>query len=168
MNRYPLWKYVLILVIVAMGALYALPNIYGQSPIVQVKAKEEVTITQSTLDKVENILTEGGIAFDQVSIDGETAIVRFSDLDSQRNAQDLLKKNLLAFDTAMNLKPNVPEWLDNLGGSAMNLGLDLRGGVHFLLEVDMKAATENKKKQIRSDITASLIKEKIPKKKITW
>lgn len=168
MNRYPLWKYVLILVIVALGMLYALPNIYGQSPIVQVKAKEEAVITQTTLDKVENLLTEADIAFDQVSIDGDTAIVKFSNLDAQRNAQDLLKKDLTGFDTAMNLKPNVPEWLDKLGGNAMNLGLDLRGGVHFLLEVDMQEATENKKKQIRTDITATLIKQKIPKKKIAW
>lgn len=168
MNRYPLWKYVLILVIVAMGALYALPNIYGQSPVVQIKAKDDVAVTQTTLKKVEDLLTEGDIAHDQVVIDGETAVVKFSDLDAQRQAQDLLKKQLTGFDTAMNLKPNVPEWLENLGGRAMNLGLDLRGGVHFLLEVDMVEATENKKKQLRSDITATLIKQKIPKKKIVW
>ncbi len=101
-------------------------------------------------------------------IDGDTLVVKFSDLDSQREAQDLLKKQLSGFDTAMNLKPNVPEWLENLGGSAMNLGLDLRGGVHFLLEVDMAEATSNKKIQLRSNVTASLIKQKIPKKKIIW
>lgn len=168
MNRYPLWKYVLILVIVAMGALYALPNIYGQSPVVQIKAKDDVAITQSTIEKVGSLLAEGNIAHDQVVIDGDTVVVKFSDLDSQREAQDLLKNQLSGFDTAMNLKPNVPEWLDNLGGSAMNLGLDLRGGVHFLLEVDMAEATSNKKKQLRSDVTAGLIKQKIPKKKIVW
>ncbi len=168
MNRYPLWKYVLILVIVAMGALYALPNIYGQSPVVQIKAKDDVAVTQTTIQNVENILTEGNIAHDQVVIDGETAVVKFSDLDSQREAQDLLKQKMKSYDTAMNLKPNVPEWLENLGGRAMNLGLDLRGGVHFLLEVDMAKAAENKKKQLRADVTAALIKQKIPKKKIIW
>ena len=168
MNRYPLWKYVLILVIVSMGALYALPNIYGQSPVVQIKAKDEVALTQSSIEKVESLLVDGNIVHDQVVIDGDTLVVKFSDLDSQREAQDLLKKQLSGFDTAMNLKPNVPEWLENLGGSAMNLGLDLRGGVHFLLEVDMAEATSNKKKQLRSDVTASLIKQKIPKKKIIW
>ena len=168
MNRYPLWKYVLILVIVAMGALYALPNIYGQSPVVQIKAKDDVAVTQTTIEKVEDLLTAGQIAYKQVVIDGETAVVKFNDLDAQREAQDLLKKQMSGFDTAMNLKPNVPEWLENLGGRAMNLGLDLRGGVHFLLEVDMAEATSNKKKQLRSDVTAVLIKQKIPKKKIAW
>ncbi len=168
MNRYPLWKYVLILVIVAMGVLYALPNIYGQSPVVQIKAKDDAAVTESTLDKVKSLLNDGEIAHDQVVIDGDTAVVKFSNLDNQREAQDLLKKQLNGFDTAMNLKPNVPEWLENLGGSAMNLGLDLRGGVHFLLEVDMVEATANKKKQLRSDLTAALIKQKIPKKKILW
>ncbi len=168
MNRYPLWKYVLILVIVAMGALYALPNIYGQSPVVQIKAKDDAAVTENTLDKVKSLLNNGEIAHDQVVIDGDTAVIKFSSLDNQREAQDLLKKQLKGFDTAMNLKPNVPEWLENLGGSAMNLGLDLRGGVHFLLEVDMAEATANKKKQLRSDLTAALIKQKIPKKKILW
>jgi len=141
----------------------------GQSPVVQIKAKDDAAaVTQSTVERVRKILTEGNIAHDQVMIDGETAVVKFSDLDSQRQAQDLLKKQMKTFDTAMNLKPNVPEWLDNLGGSAMNLGLDLRGGVHFLLEVDMAEATANKKKQLRSDVTAALIKQKIPKKKILW
>ncbi len=168
MNRYPAWKYILVMVIVAFGGLYALPNIYGQSPVVQIKAKEDVPVSQPTLNKVTNLLSEESIAFDEVSIDGETAIVKFADLDSQRQAQDLLKRDLAGFDTAMNLKPNVPEWLENLGGSAMNLGLDLRGGVHFLLEVDMSKAEENKKKQIRSDITALLIKQKIPKKSLKW
>ncbi len=168
MNRYPLWKYVLILVIVALGTLYALPNIYGQSPVVQIKAKDDVAVTQATIEKVESILTSGNIAHDQVVIDGETAVIKFSDLDSQREAQDLLKKQMQGYDTAMNLRPNVPEWLENLGGRAMNLGLDLRGGVHFLLEVDMTEATENKKKQLRSDVTASLIKQKTPKTKISW
>ncbi len=168
MNRYPVWKYVLVLVIVAMGALYALPNIYGQSPVVQIKAKNDQAISQANINQVEQLLTDAGIGFDQAAIDGETAIVKFADLDAQREAQDLLKSNLTGFDTAMNLKPNVPEWLEDLGGRAMNLGLDLRGGVHFLLEVDMAKAEENKKKQIRSDITATLIKQKIPKKKIRW
>ena len=168
MNRYPLWKYVLILLIVSLGTLYALPNIYGQSPVVQVKAQEESAISQATVEKIGQILDDANINHDQVVVDGETAIVKFSELDEQLKAQDVLSKEMKGFDSAMNLKPNVPDWLANLGGSAMNLGLDLRGGVYFLLEVDMGEATENKKKQIRSDITATLIKERIPKKRIDW
>lgn len=168
MNRYPLWKYILILAVVLLGGLYALPNIYGQSPIVQVKPEDKSDIAAVTLEIIRETLTERQIAFDSVSEEGGSAIVKFTDLDSQRRAQDILKDELPGFDTAMNLKPNVPEWLAALGGRAMNLGLDLRGGVHFLLEVDMKEATANKKQQLRADISAALVKEKIPKKGISW
>ncbi len=168
MNRYPMWKYILILVVISMGALYALPNIYGQSQVVQIKSQNETAIEQSVLTKVEEVLNASQVPFDQVLIDGDTAVVKFADLDAQRNGQDALKEGMKGYDTAMNLKANVPEWLENLGGRAMNLGLDLRGGVHFLLEVDMAEAEENKKKQIRSDITATLIKQKISKKRMVW
>jgi len=168
MNRYPLWKYVLILLIVTMGGLYALPNLYGQSQVVQVKSQQDTPVEQSTLERIGQVLTDSQIGYDDIIIDGDTAIVKFANLDDQRLGQDALKEGLSGYDTAMNLRPNVPEWLEDLGGSAMNLGLDLRGGVHFLLEVDMQEATENKKKQIRSDITAALIKEKIRKKLIKW
>lgn len=168
MNRYPLWKYILVLVVVALGSLYALPNIYGQSPIVQVKPEDQSDLQLATLDIIRETLEERQIGFDSVVEDKGSAIVKFNDLDNQRKAQDVLKEELPGFDTAMNLKPNVPDWLAALGGRAMNLGLDLRGGVHFLLEVDMKEAADNKKKQLRSDITATLIKEKIPKKGIRW
>jgi preprotein translocase subunit SecD len=168
MNRYPLWKYILVLVVVALGSLYALPNIYGQSPIVQVKPDDQSDLQVATIDIIKETLSEQQIGFESVVEDSGSAIVKFNDLDNQRKAQDLLKDELPGFDTAMNLKPNVPDWLAALGGRAMNLGLDLRGGVHFLLEVDMKEAADNKKKQLRSDITATLIKDKIPKKGIRW
>lgn len=168
MNRYPMWKYILVLVVVALGSLYALPNIYGQSPIVQVKPEDQDSIQTATLEIIKDTLNEKQIGYDSVVEDNGSAIVKFNDLDNQRKAQDVLKEELPGFDTAMNLKPSVPEWLAALGGRAMNLGLDLRGGVHFLLEVDMKEAADNKKKQLRSDITATLIKEKIPKKGIRW
>jgi preprotein translocase subunit SecD len=168
MNRYPLWKYILILLIVTMGGLYALPNIYGQSQVVQVKPQKDAPVEQSTLERIGQVLTDSQVAYDDIIIDGNTAIVKFANLDDQRLGQDALKDGLAGFDTAMNLRPNVPEWLADLGGKAMNLGLDLRGGVHFLLEVDMQEATENKKKQIRDDITALLIKEKVRKKLIKW
>lgn len=168
MNRYPMWKYVLILVIVAIGALYALPNIYGQSPVVQITTEKGEAVAVERFAEIEQALDEAGIKHSSIALDGNSAIVKFDDLDAQRQAQDVLKAALTDVNTAMNLKPNVPEWLENLGGSAMNLGLDLRGGVHFLLEVDMQEAGENKQKQLRSDATALLIKEKIPKKRITW
>ncbi|WP_154222124.1 protein translocase subunit SecD [Marinicella rhabdoformis] len=168
MNRYPMWKYVLILVIVAMGALYALPNIYGQSPVVQITTDKGEAVSEERFADIEKALDDAGLDHSSIALDSGSAIVKFNDLDAQRKAQDVLKTALPNYNTAMNLKPNVPEWLADLGGSAMNLGLDLRGGVHFLLEVDMQEAGENKQKQLRSDATALLIKEKIPKKRITW
>lgn len=168
MNRYPMWKYVLILVIMAFGALYALPNIYGQSPVVQITAEKGGAIAEESFADIEKALDDAGLAHSSIALDGDSAIVKFNDLDAQRKAQDVLKNALPDFNTAMNLKPNVPTWLDDLGGSAMNLGLDLRGGVHFLLEVDMQEAGENKQKQLRSDANSLLRKEKIPKKRITW
>lgn len=168
MNRYPTWKYILVLVVMVLGSLYALPNIYGQSPVVQITAEDDNPVTPATMSRVEKLLNEASIEHDAVVADGDTALVKFSDLDAQRLAQDLLDRELAGHDSAMNLKPNVPTWLENLGGRAMNLGLDLRGGVHFLLEVDMAEAEQNKKTQIRSDITAALIKLKVPKTKIIW
>lgn len=166
MNRYPMWKYVLILVIVAIGALYALPNIYGQSPVVQISSSDGTAITDHA--PYEEALKAANVPFEQIIADGDSAVVKFADLDSQRAGQDVLKNVNKDVRTAMNLKPNVPQWLDDLGGSAMNLGLDLRGGVHFLLEVDMQEAADNKQRQLRSDATALLFKEKIPKKSIRW
>ncbi|WP_223787831.1 protein translocase subunit SecD [Marinicella meishanensis] len=168
MNRYPAWKYILVLVVMVLGGLYALPNIYGQSPVVQITAEDDNPVTPATMSRVERLLNEANIEHDAVIADGDSAVVKFSDLDAQLLAQELLDRDLAGHDAAMNLKPNVPEWLENLGGRAMNLGLDLRGGVHFLLEVDMTKAEENKKKQLRNDITAALIKLKIPKTKILW
>ncbi len=168
MNRYPVWKYVLILVVIAVGTLYALPNIYGQSPVVQITADKGAAIDEAQFVQFEDALKTAGVAYDSIQKDGDSAVIKFTDLDSQRVGQDVLKESVKGFRTAMNLKPNVPNWLEGLGGSAMNLGLDLRGGVHFLLEVDMQEAAENKQKQLRSDATALLFKEKIPKKTIRW
>lgn len=168
MNRYPTWKYILIVMIVAFGILYALPNIYSQSKVVQISTDDGKAISEQQLQDIQQALKDGDINSGQAVIDEKSAIVKFDDLDDQRKAQDVLNQALPDLKTALNLKPNIPSWLSGVGGSAMNLGLDLRGGVYFLLEVDMQQAGENKKKQLRSDTSSLLFKEKIPKKRISW
>ena len=168
MNRYPMWKNGLIIVAVLLGFLYALPNIYGQSPVVQINSEANVAPDQALVDDISQRLKDQNITFSKADIEGETVIVRFDDLEQQSLAKDFLESNLEESRVALNLKSNTPEWLSGLGGKPMTLGLDLRGGVYFLLEVDMKAAAENKKKQLRGDINSILVKEKIPKRKLNW
>ncbi|MCF6299704.1 MAG: protein translocase subunit SecD [Proteobacteria bacterium] len=168
MNRYPLWKYILILTVVIVGAFYALPNIYGRSPVVQMKAEKNQKLEAGIVANLEASLKANDISYLDVNLEDGSVVVRFEDLDNQRLAQDLFKVEFDQHKSAMNLRPNVPDWLESMGGSAMNLGLDLRGGVHLQLEVDMNDAAKNKKKQIRSDITALLIKKRIPKRRISW
>ncbi len=168
MNRYPLWKYVLILTVVLVGAFYALPNIYGQDPVVQVTASGSQSIDDALVSRVESVLAGAGIEHRGVILEPDTLYVKFADTEEQIKANDALSDVLKNYTPALNLRPNIPEWLANLGGSAMNLGLDLRGGVYFLLEVDMDEAEQTKRRQIRNDITDLLRKEKIPKKSNRW
>ena len=168
MNRYPLWKNGLIIAVILLGFLYALPNIYGQSPVVQINSEENVTLDQALMDDIGQRLKDQNITYNSVALDGQTVIVRFDDLEQQSLAKDYLDEQMEGFSAALNLKSNTPEWLANLGGRPMTLGLDLRGGVYFLLEVDMEAAAENKRKQLRGDINALLVKEKIPKRRLSW
>lgn len=168
MNRYPLWKNALIIAVVALGLLYALPNIYGQSPVVQIKPKKEMVLDQKLLDGIAADLKANSIDFNGIEIDNNTIIVRFDDVEKQSLAKDYLGESLVEFNTALNLKSNTPDWLAGFGGKPMTLGLDLRGGVYFLLEVDTLAAADNKKKQLRGDINAMLVKEKIPKRGLSW
>ncbi|WP_395374916.1 protein translocase subunit SecD [Marinicella sp. W31] len=168
MNRYPMWKNGLIIVAVLLGLLYALPNIYGQSPVVQINSESEAKPDQAYIDDISQRLKDQNIVFNSADIEGDTVIVRFDDLEQQSLAKDFLEDNLEETRVALNLKSNTPEWLSDLGGKPMTLGLDLRGGVYFLLEVDMKAAADNKKKQLRGDINSILVKEKIPKRKLNW
>jgi len=168
MNRYPIWKNGLIILVVLLGFLYALPNIYGQSPVVQINSEKDVALDQTFIDDINQRLNDQNIPFDSTTIEGDTVIVRFNDLEQQSLAKDHLEDTLEDARVALNLKSNTPDWLSGVGGKPMTLGLDLRGGVYFLLEVDMKAAADNKKKQLRGDVNTLLVKEKIPKRKLNW
>ena len=172
MNRYPIWKYLTVLVAVVIGLLYTLPNLYGESPAVQVSsAKATLKIDPSTLDRVEGILRQAniphsGAAFEQNGPVG-TVRVRFASTDVQIQARDLIEKALNpnaaepTYTVALNLLPASPGWLTAIGAHPMYLGLDLRGGVHFLLQVDMQGALNARYEALVSDIRSTLRDQKI-------
>ena len=138
MNHYAGWKNALIAVFLFISALYALPNIFGSDLSVQISSTGENPITESDAEKVESILRKENIKAKSVEMVNRRVLVRFNDSETQLNAKELLKEGLgRNYVTALNLAPAIPNWLSSLGGKAMSLGLDLRGGVHFLLEVDM-------------------------------
>ncbi len=170
MNRYPLWKYILIAVTLVLGALYTAPNYFGESPALQVTTgKATVKVTSATSAQVEAALKHEGIAPDRVSLDGEgnsTSVrVRFPTTDAQFKAKLALERDLNRDQTdpdyivTVNLVKNTPHWMQVIRALPMNLGLDLRGGVHFLLQVDAKAVLENKIKGLQSS-SRSILRDK--------
>ena len=147
MNRYPLWKYLVIVLTVLLGLLYTLPNFFGESPAVQISsAKATVKVEASLLNRVEQALATATIRHTGLTLDGASIRVRLTDTDTQLKARDTLLKALNpdptdpAYVVALNLLSASPQWLTSIRALPMYLGLDLRGGVHFLLQVDMKAA----------------------------
>ena len=146
MNRYPLWKYALIAVSLLVSVIYTLPNLYGEAPAVQVSAgKMTVKVDDSTLAQVEKALQDAGLAADGVSFDGQSVRARFDTEDTQIKAKDVIARALGAdkedgaYIVALNLVSRSPDWLTALRARPMSLGLDLRGGVHSMLPVDMRA-----------------------------
>ena len=150
MNRYPVWKYILIAVTILLGALYSAPNYFGESPAVQVTSgKSTLKLTSDMVAKVDDVLTREKIPHSELSFDGTgtyaSVRVRFPDPDTQFRAKAVLEKGLNAdpedpsYLVALNLQPDTPKWMQTLHATPMYLGLDLRGGVHFLMQVDTKA-----------------------------
>ena len=163
MNRYPIWKYAIIVIALIVGVLYALPNFFGEAPAVQVSsAKVAVKIDRSTLVRVEDALKAVGLVADLVSLDGTSVKARFSTTETQLKAKDAIQKALIpdatnpGYVVALNLLSRSPAWLTSLRAFPMYLGLDLRGGVHFMLQVDMQAALTKKAESLAGDIRTSL------------
>ena len=163
MNRYSLWQYILIAVTLVAGLLYTVPNFYGEVPAVQVQPQRATLKTDSALmGRVEDILKKGGIAPAGVFLDAASVKARFSDTDTQLKAKDLLQAQLGEdYVVALNLLSNSPRWLASIGALPMYLGLDLRGGVHFLLQVDMKAAIAKKLEATLNDVRSNLREKRI-------
>jgi len=162
LNKYPLWKTLMVLFIVAFGALFALPNIYGKDPAVQISGLRGVEVNLASLDVVKSQLTAGNISFLSIVLDNEQLLVRFTDTEQQLRARDLLDDNLGdKFSVALNLTPATPTWLASVGGTPMKLGLDLSGGVSFLMEVNMNEAIVKAQDALVGDFRTDLRGEKI-------
>ena len=166
MNRYPIWKYAIIMIALVVGVLYTLPNFFGEAPAVQVSsAKVVVKVDSTTLSRVEEALKGAGIAADLITLDGTSIKARFGNTETQLKAKDALQKALnpdmgnAGYVVALNLLSRSPTWLTSLGAVPMYLGLDLRGGVHFMLQVDMPAALTKKTESLAGDIR-TILREK--------
>lgn len=163
MNRYPLWKYLLILAVLLAGLIYTLPNFYGESPAVQVSPlRASLKADTALLERVENILKAASLNPEVVALDGNSVKARFADTDSQLKAKDILASQLGDdYMVALNLLSRSPQWFAELGALPMYLGLDLRGGVHFLLQVDMGAALNKALEAAIGDIRSTLREQKV-------
>ncbi|MDZ7828239.1 MAG: protein translocase subunit SecD [Halofilum sp. (in: g-proteobacteria)] len=167
MNRYPAWKYALIGLVVVLGALYALPNVFGQDPAVQVSARDG-EMSQEIDTRVRSLLEGSGLEIAGMRRQQDTLLVRFDDRTAQREARAVLADTLGAdYLVALNLASAAPSWLRQIGGQPLNLGLDLRGGVHFLLEVDMAAALDAALEQKVGDIRRVLREQEIRYRGVT-
>lgn len=162
LNRYPLWKYLMVMFAIAIAALYALPNIYGEDPAVQVTGARGASVDLSTLDAVTNALEAENLSTKSVALENGSILVRFNDTDTQISARDIITE-ALGDDVivALNLAASTPDWLESIGAAPMKLGLDLRGGVHFLMEVDMDAAMQKLVGQQEEAFRSELREEKI-------
>ncbi len=168
MNRYPAWKYVLIGVVLLIAALYTLPNFFGEAPAVQISSsKSTVKVDTTTLAKVEQALKGAGITADGITLEAGSIKARFGNTDTQGKAKDAIQTALSpdpsdsSYVVALNLLSRSPAWLTSLNANPMYLGLDLRGGVHFMLQVDMKDALTKRAESLAGDIRLSLREKNI-------
>jgi preprotein translocase subunit SecD len=162
LNKYPWWKNAMVMLFVAIGFIYALPNLYGEDPAVQISGTRGTQVDLAKLDDVRNYLKRENIDFLSVGLEDNLALIRLKHDDDQLKVSDLLKAYLGDdYVVALNLAAATPSWLEAIGGGPLKLGLDLRGGVHFLMEVDMKAALTKAEEQMVQDFRADLREEKI-------
>jgi preprotein translocase subunit SecD len=168
MNRYSLWKYAILMVALVIGGLYALPNMFGESPAVQVSvAKASLKLDLGTVTQVQEALKAAGINPEVVTLDGNSIKARFASTDIQLKAKDVMSQALNpdaanpSYVVALNLLSRSPAWLTGLHASPMYLGLDLRGGVHFMLQVDMQAALSKKAESLAGDLRSAMREKSI-------
>ncbi len=168
MNRYPLWKYALLGVVLVIGLLYTLPNLYGEAPAVQVSSgRSTVKVDTAVMDRVQQALQAASVNADFVQFDGKSVRARFGDTDTQIKAKDTITKALNPdpaeprYIVALNLVSRSPQWLTKIRALPMFLGLDLRGGVHFLMQVDMKAALKQSVDTLASDSRTALREKRV-------
>ncbi len=163
MNRYPLWKYLILVVALLVGALYTLPNFFGEAPAVQVSAGKATTrVDTTTLARVEQALAQAGLKPHSIALEGVSVRARMNSTDDQLKAKDAIQRALVPdpanapYVVALNLIPASPAWLSAIHAAPMYLGLDLRGGVHFMLQVDMQAALTKRAESFAGDLRTQL------------
>jgi preprotein translocase subunit SecD len=167
MNQYPLWKYLLVLLVCAVGLVYALPNLYGEDPAIQISSVR-TKVDASTLARAEQALHKVGLTPTASQLDEQGAKIRFSDIDDQLRARDVVQKELGdTYTVAVSLLPKTPAVLRALGAKPMYLGLDLRGGVHFLMQVDMATVTERAEEHFVDDLRRILREAKVRYQSVT-
>ena len=165
MNHYAAWKNILIVFFLFISTLYALPNLYGSDLAIQITGAGDYVVEGNDLEIINNALLEKNIDFKSLGLQDRNILIRFGDSQSQLSSKALLKEKLSRnYVVALNLAPSVPQWLSGLGGRAMSLGLDLRGGVHFLLEVDMDAVVSMSMDRYYNELRTLLRKDKLYKK----
>jgi len=161
-NQYPLWKNLLIVAVLLVSIVYALPNIFGEDPALQITNARAGKLEAGVPQRVENILKTAGIEYKSIESDDQEILVRFNSTEVQLKAVDFIKADLGSqFVVALNLAPSTPQWLQSLNALPMYLGLDLRGGVYFLLEVDMDAAVKQAIERYAGDLRTLLREQKI-------
>ena len=167
MLEYARWKYVVALLVLLASAIYALPNLYPQDAAVQITANRGFAVDAALDARVEGLLEEAGIASKSVAAEGNNLMVRLDSADQLR-AAELIRESLgNGYVVAQNLASTVPGWLDAIGAQPMRLGLDLQGGVHFLLQVDQTAALERREATFAEQIRVVLREERIPTQEVT-
>ena len=161
LNRYPLWKNLMVIFLVAIGVLYALPNLYGEDPAVQISGTRGQEADSGVLSEVQTVLKDNHLTTKSVVLENGSILVRFDNTDAQLLAKDKISEKLgTNYSVALNLAPATPKWLSSIGGNPMKWGLDLRGGVRFLMEVDMNSALSKRQEQLQDSLRTELRKEK--------
>ena len=162
LNRFPLWKNLMVALVVIIGILYSAPNLYGEDPALQVSAARGMDIKASSLDDIKKILDQNGIKFKSAVLEKGQVLVRFNNTEDQLKSKELVAEKLSEqYVVALNLAPATPAWLTAIGAGPLKLGLDLRGGVHFLMEVDMAEAINKAQDQLVQDFRSELREQNI-------
>lgn len=164
-NQYPLWKYLLLITILVLGGIYAMPNLYGEDPSVLVSLRNQ-QIDEATRTKIDGLLKQSSIQVKSSALKAGQLLIRFNGEDAQLTAADTIKSFSFInrnsdYTVALNLAPATPAWLQAFNALPMYLGLDLRGGVHFLLEVDMQSTIKRMESDIASEMRSSLRRKSV-------
>lgn len=162
LNRYPLWKNLMVILVIAIGVLYSLPNLYGEDPAVQISGTRGQEANAQIFSEVQTLLNQNNLETKSIILENGSILARFHNTDDQLLAKDKLSEKLgNGYSVALNLAPATPKWLTSVGAYPMKWGLDLRGGVRFLMEVDMKSALHKRQEQLQDNLRTQLRKENI-------